>query len=82
MEMEKNKPELKLRAGALTLTIWSNEIKTKTGDSEYKTFSLSRSYRAKDGSWKNTNNFRMSDIPKAMALLRKAYEEDIISVEN
>ncbi len=74
-----NKPELKMRAGALLLTVWKNKGEK---DSEFKTFTLSRTYKNKNGEWKTTGNFRMSDIPKAIALLRTAYEKELVKVIN
>ncbi len=76
---DKHRPELKLRAGSVALTIWNNKARTNTGENaEYKTITLTRAYKTKDGDWKNTNSFRMSDVPKAIMLLTRAYEEALI----
>ncbi len=73
-----NKPQMKIRAGSLVLTVWNNTLDNK--DASYKTVTLSRNYKGKEGDWKSTNNLRMSDIPKAIAILKKAYEEEFVKV--
>jgi len=70
-----NSPEKKIRAGAVSATVWSNEGTSKTGEKvEYKTISLERNYKDKEGNWKSTNSFRVNDLPKAKLVLDKAYE--------
>ena len=70
-----NAPEKKIRAGAVSATIWSNEGTSKTGEKvEYKTISLERNYKDKEGNWKSTNSFRVTDLPKASLVMNKAYE--------
>lgn len=70
----KDVPEKKFKAGAVTATIWKNQGKNTDGDFEYKTISLERNYRNSDGDWKNTNTLRINDLPKAKLALQKAYE--------
>lgn len=73
-----NKPEKKFKAGAVSVTVWSNPI-TKDGKSgEYKTISLGRSYK-KGGNWQNTQTLRISDIPKATVALQEAYKYLVIN---
>ena len=68
------KPEQKFRAGAVEATIWKN-ISTKPGMSgEYYSISFGRSYKDKSGSWKTTNSLNLTDVPKAIAVIGKAYE--------
>jgi len=68
---EKNKPEKKFRAGAVTATIWKNQTED---NKEYNTVSFERCYKDKNGEWKNTNSLRVNDLPKAAMVLSKAYE--------
>lgn len=69
--MEKAKPR-KIKQGSISVDIWTN--KTKEGDREFKTVTVTRSY--KDGEeWKRTNSLRTNDIPKAIMGLQKAYDE-------
>ena len=69
--MEKNKPEKKFRAGAVTATIWKNQTED---NKEYSTVSFERSYKDKNGEWKTTNSLRVNDLPKAAMVISKAYE--------
>lgn len=69
--MEKQKPEKKFRAGAVTATIWKNQTEDNR---EYSTVSFERSYRDKNGEWKTTNSLRVNDLPKAAMVINKAYE--------
>jgi hypothetical protein len=72
---EPNRPEKKFRAGSVAATVWANEIASKTGEKvTFKTITLERSYKDKDGKWKNTGSFRINDLPRAALVLNKAYE--------
>ena len=74
-----NKPEKKFSAGAIAATIWQNQGKSRTGETvAYRTISLQRSYKDKDGTWKSTNSFRVNDLPRAAVVLQKAYEHIIL----
>ena len=70
-EKEKNKPEKKFRAGAVTATIWKNQTED---NKEYSTVSFERSYKDKNDEWKTTNSLRVNDLPKAAMVISKAYE--------
>jgi len=75
INLEKNAPEKKFRASPVTATVWANEAKNKEGEIRmFRTISLERSYRDKDGVWKNTTSMRVNDLPKATLVLQKAYE--------
>lgn len=74
-EIGKNKPEKKFRASPITATVWTNEGKNKEGDVRlYRTVSLERSYRDKEGAWQSTGSLRVNDLPKAVLVLNKAFE--------
>ncbi|MBS3137210.1 hypothetical protein J4232_02145 [Candidatus Woesearchaeota archaeon] len=74
METQKNLPVKKLRAGAISVTIWENNS-TKDGiNSVYNTISLERVYKDKNNTWQATNSFRVQDLPKAALIIEKAYE--------
>ncbi len=75
INVHKNTPEKKFRASPVTATIWTNEAKTKDGDIKiFRTISLERSYKDKEGNWKSTSSFRVNDLPKATLVLNKAFE--------
>ena len=63
-------PEKKFRAGGVSATVWQN--KSEKGD--YATITLSRTYMDKDKNWKETNSYKVSDLPKVALVLHKAYE--------
>ena len=73
--MEKNKPEEKFRAGAISATIWKNKGKNKDGKStEFYTVKLERRYMDNNDQWQSTDSLGINDIPKAVLVLNKAYE--------
>lgn len=75
-----NKPEKKIRAGAISATIWQNQGQNKKGEPvTYRTISLERSYTDKSGEWKSTNSFRVNDLPKLALVANKAFEYIVIS---
>ncbi|MFH1072012.1 MAG: hypothetical protein V1743_01130 [Nanoarchaeota archaeon] len=74
-DKEKNLPEKKFRAGAVSATIWQNQGKDSDGKSvTYKTVSFERSYKDKNNAWQTTSSLRLNDLPKASLVLDKAYE--------
>jgi hypothetical protein len=71
-EFGKNLPEKKFVAGAISATVWRNEV--KNSDAEFQTITIQRAYKDKNGNWKNTSSLRTNDIPKTILVLQKAYE--------
>ncbi len=73
--VEKNLPEKKFRAGAISATVWKNIGQTRDGnETEFRTVSFERSYKDKNNEWKKTSSLRLNDLPRAAAVLSKAYE--------
>lgn len=82
INVDKNTPEKKFRASPIVATIWTNEIQTKDGETRlYRTVSLERTYKDKDGVFKSTTSLRVHDLPKASLVLNKAYEYITIKEE-
>ena len=69
----KNLPLKKFRAGPIQAAIWENESQIEEAG-KFKTISLDRSYKDKNGIWQKTNSMRINDLPKAAVVLTKAYE--------
>ena len=69
MEQVKVQPEMRFKAGGITATIWQNQGEK----GPYATVKLSRSYKDRDSTWKETNSFREGDIPRATFVLNEAY---------
>jgi len=63
--MEKEKPE-HVRVGGIEVTIW--------GNNGFQTVTMQRTYKDKSNEWQKTQSLRVSDIPKAILALQKAYE--------
>lgn len=74
-ENKSNKgPEHKIRVGAITATIWKNEVTNQQGSFETYSVVLERNYTDNTNTWKTTNQYKQQDIPKAVLALQKAYE--------
>ena len=72
--MQKNKPEKKFRAGAISATVWKN-IQSKDGNEfEFFSVSLERGYKDKEDKWQSTTTMRVMDLPKATLVLNEAYK--------
>ena len=73
--MENNKPEMKIRVGAVGASVWKRTHTTKDGRKfETRQVSLDRTYKDASGDWKTTNNYDVNDVPKAILALTRAYE--------
>jgi hypothetical protein len=69
-----NVPEKKFRAGAVSATVWQNNLEKDGKTAKYNSVSLERVYKDKSGSWQSTNSFRANDLPKLALVAQKAYE--------
>jgi hypothetical protein len=78
-----NRPVKKFRSGNIEAAIWSNEKEFNGGLVEFKTVSLSRSYKKKgEDIWRNENiNLRRNDIQKVILVLEKVQEELLLNQE-
>lgn len=72
-----NRPIKKWRSSNFELALWSNEREINGNLVEFKTMSLSRSFKKKDEEiWRNeVINLRRMDIPRVLALLSEASKE-------
>ena len=75
--MAVNRPIKKFKSGAIEAAIWSNERVFNDTIMEFKTVSLTRSYKKKgENLWRSELiNFRRNDLTKAILVLQKAQEE-------
>ena len=72
---KKNTPEKRFSAGAISATIWKNEVPNKTaGTNGFYTVSLQRSYKDKSDQWQHTASMRVNDLPRASLVLHRVYE--------
>jgi hypothetical protein len=72
-----NKPIKKFKSGAIETAIWNNEKDFNDSKVEFKTVSLTRSYKKKgEDIWRSESvNLRKNDLIKAILVLQKAQEE-------
>ena len=71
----KNVPEKKFSTGVITATVWQNQGKGRNEETvSYRTVSMQRRYKDKNGVWQTANSLRINDLPKASLVLSKAYE--------
>jgi len=64
-------PVAKFVAGGVRAMVWVNEI---ANGGKFKSVTLERGYKKKDESWGSTTSLRANDLPKAILVLKKAYE--------
>jgi len=77
--MEKNLPEKKFSTGSISATVWQNQGKGRNGETVgYRTVSLQRRYKDKNGVWQTANSLRVNDLPRASLVLQKAFEYLVI----
>lgn len=69
--MEKNIPEKKFRAGAISATVWKNQ--SKEGN-EFSSVSFAKGYKDANGEWQSTSHLNVNDLPKALVVIGKAFE--------
>jgi len=79
MNESRNVPEKKFSTGVITATVWQNQGKDRKGEAvAYRTVSLQRSYKDKNGVWQHANSLRVNDLPRASLVLQKAFEYLVI----
>ncbi len=78
-----NRPIKEFRSGNIKTAIWSNEKDFNDAIVEFKTVTLSRSYKKKgEDIWRNDQiNLRRNDLQKCILVLQKAQEELLINQE-
>jgi len=66
--------EKRIQVGACSASIFVQEVATKDGPVPMRNVVLQRAYRDNDGKYQHTNSYSISDVPKAILALQKAYE--------
>ena len=79
-----NRPIKKWRSSNFEIALWANEREVNGNLVEFKTMSLSRSFKKKDEDlWRNeVINLRRMDLPRVIALLNEASKELFIEKTN
>lgn len=64
------KPEKTFRIGAVSASVFVNEIETDAGKRRIRSVALQRRYRDDEsGEWKSSNSFGLGELPQAIAVL-------------
>ena len=67
-------PEQKFRAGTITAAIWRRvDIEDGREVTRFST-EITKSYKNKEGTWKETTTFFPQDLPKLSLVAQKAFE--------
>lgn len=73
MEENKSVPIKNVRVGNITISIWEN-IK-KDGTETFKSCTIQKSFKNKEGKWVNCNNFLKSDLSSIAFATQKVFNE-------
>ena len=65
------KPERVIRFGAISASVFVNEIETDGGKRTIRNVKLQRRYKS-GGEWKTSSSFTLTDLPTAIAVLERA----------
>ncbi len=68
------KPERVIRIGAISGSVFVNEIETEGGKKSIRAVKFERRYKDSEGEWKSTTSFTLADLPTAIAVLGRALE--------
>ena len=68
------KPEKVFRIGAVSASVFHNEIETDAGTRRIRNVNLQRRYREDSGEWKSASSFALAELPQAAAVLKLAFE--------
>lgn len=68
------KPERVIRIGAISASVFANEVARDGQKVIVRNVRLQRRYKDADGEWKSNASFTLSEMPGALAVLRLAFE--------
>ena len=66
------KPEKVFRIGAVSASVFVNEVETDGGTKELRNVNLQRRYRDGDGEWKSSSSLSLAELPQAIKALEWA----------
>ncbi len=69
-----SEPEKTFNQGSCSAAIFANEIKQNGKTAIIRNVAIQKSYKDKDGNWKSTNSYAVSDLPKLVLVATKAYD--------
>ena len=69
------KPEKVFRIGAVSGSVFVNEVDVESGKRQIRNVNLQRRYRNDDsGEWKSVTSFGLADLPTAITVLKMALD--------
>lgn len=72
-------PINKTRIGTISVTTWENQTKNDKGEpTTFLTHTTSNSYKDKNDEWKDSNNYKTTELPKLILALQKEYEKAML----
>ena len=74
MESE-NRPLWQMSAGPFWASIWENERTIAGKAVKVREVSFAKRFRTESGEYKTSSRYQLNEIPKAMLVLSKAYEQ-------
>lgn len=79
MGENKKEPIAKFKAGAISISIWSNDAEKDGRKFSFLTAQFQRSYKDKKDEWVNERmNLSKDDIPRAILVLNEAFKEMVL----
>tara|TARA_B110000093_G_C12615311_1_gene263837 strand:- start:131 stop:436 length:306 start_codon:yes stop_codon:yes gene_type:complete len=75
-----NKPKATYQVGKSVVTVWENKKEGKNGEYTEKIFKIEKIYK-KDGKWKETNYFNLTDLLQLRAAIDKAINEEAVKIK-
>lgn len=67
------KPEKVIRFGAVSASVFANEIVSDRGNKTIRNVKLQRRFKSGD-QWKTSSSFSLGELPTAIAILQRALE--------
>jgi len=72
VEKSKPMPIVKVRAGKISISVWAN---TQESGEVFKSCTIQKSFKDKEGNWKQTNFYNKSDLLEIAFACQEAYSK-------
>ena len=69
-----SEPVKRIRYGNISATIFNNTREINGKEVEIKNVQIQRIFKDRDGNWKGTSSYRVSDLPKLALAASKVFE--------
>jgi hypothetical protein len=77
---QKNSPEARWQIGSISVSVFQNEARKTNGETfPVRKIVMQKTFRDDSGNYRNTNSLDVSEIPKAILALEKAYEHCVLT---